>query len=408
VAVKLSQGVGVVPWGIGGDLPFPEVHAGTVKGYNSSGQAVSLILDSHSGNFYRIGQKEIWQDKVRSYGQGTNINGMVRAKEHISPDSEESMLEHIESRMVMRPYKESYKGQSGYTNAGFLENHLVQLKMFSNGNTDVPISKLKNVEQYGDYVHGARVEAKRLQHQIETSTAAWRIVRIRQLMLVINKVTPDGVGGVRTENLIQKMFSGQDLWITRDSVKPLMNRATGIEATGVYSSLVTGPDEKSNSALGMITTNLIAYTLSLLAYPSSLTFWIGDLSDQRIEYADDYIIMKVVYGSTCYFEFETSSPAWSESVNLSWDGNDWVFIAITSDGLNFYVYENGVLKGVIPMPAHLSSGYGGAATITCYATLCSVYDIRRIPRQIGPDALQWYYDDVINNNGSGGLLPIMR
>ena len=407
LAVKPGHGVGIVEWGIGGDMPFPEAYTGAVKGYDADSQAISLVLDFSSGQFYRIGQNKVWQDKIGSYGQGVEINSMVRFKEHISGDNEESMLEHVETRMVMRPYDEDYKGQSGHTDAGFRENHNVSLKMFADGDTDNPVSKLKYVHQYGDYVHGERVEAKRLQHQVEMSTAAYRITRVRQLLQNINKVTPDEVGGIRTENLYQRMFRGQDLWISRDSVTPLMNRATGTAATGSYSSLVTGPDSKSNSAIALLDTSDIEASLSQLSLPNTLSFWAGDLISEGFTFSfedlsgNDFDI-KVSKSTTVIVTF--SHLAWEESVELAWDGNDWALITISSDGLDLFVYENGVLKGIVTSPI---SSYGGTLNIVGN-TMGSVFDIRRIPRQIKSEALQWYYDDVVNNEGDGGLLPVMR
>jgi PKD repeat protein len=399
LAIKKNQGVGIVEWGIGGDWPFCEAYAGCVKGYDSSNQGVSLIIDRREGRFFRLG--DFWRDKIGSYGQGIEINNMVRIREHIG-DSEEDMLEHIESRVGMRPYDEDNKGQSGYTDAGFLENHRVELKMFSDGDTDTPVAKLKSVQQYGDYVFGKRIEAKRIQLQAEMSTAAYRIPFFKQLIQTINKITPDEVGGIRTESLYQRMFRGQDLWITRDSVTPLKNRATGNEATGDYNTLVSGPDGKAYSAIALVNGSNIGLTLSQLSLPCTLNFWVGDLIGNGITLSFDLFEIEIIKSGTV--SVTLGHMAWSESVALEWDGTGWVMITLSSDGVDFFVYENGVLKGIVTPTI---SNYGGAFNITGN-NIASIYDIRRVPRQIGPEALQWYYDDVVNGEGDGGLLPIMR
>ena len=406
LAIKPSQGIGIVEWGIGGDLPFPESDAGTAKGYGNDNQAISLILDSSSGRFYRVGIKEVWKDKINSYGQGIDIDNMIRIKEHIGVGGESSMVEHIESHIHQRPYDEDYKNQSGYTSAGFLENHSVQLKMFANGDTDTPIAKLKNVNQYADNVFGKRVEAKRLQLQVEMSTAAYRIVKVSQLLQNIDKVTPDDIGGIRTENLYQRMFRGQDLWITRDSKRPLMNRATGLDVSGNYNSLGTGPDGVANSAIVLNSANNINYILSQIASPSTISFWLGNISS-------GVFVIDIFFGDFT-LEFRKGSNisvfiynTWSSllgTVQFEWTGAGWALITISSDGNDLFIYENGVLKGIIADPFVT---YGNICGLVPYKDV-SIYDIRRIPRQIGPEAIQWYYDDVINNEGSGGLLPIMR
>ncbi|MCK5605735.1 PKD domain-containing protein, partial [Candidatus Pacearchaeota archaeon] len=410
VAIKPNHGVGIVPWGIGGDFPFPEAEVGTVKGLNKANQAISLILDNRTGRFYRIGVKEVWQDKVDRYGNGTDINSEIRIKEQVGKKGEEDMIEHVESHIHVRPNEESDKNRSGYTSLGFLENHRVNLKLFANGDSVTPIAKLDNVAQYGDYIFGKRVENKRLQLQIETTTSSFKITRFRQILNNIDKVTPEGIGGIRSETNYQELFKGKDLWITRDSKNPLMNRAVGTDVSGSYDSLVTGPDAKSNSALSFLGGDTLTATLSQKSLPSTVSFWLGDLTTVGDIFkfdtagADDFIIRITQPGAT--FVRLTNDAAWTHDVQLSWVGSGWVLIAITLDSTNLYVYENGVLKGIIPTPAWLTT-YGGVVDMVG-AAVVSMFDIRRIPRQLIPDVLSWYYDDVVNNSGSGGTLPIMR
>jgi len=410
VAIKPNHGIGIVPWGIGGDFPFPEAEVGTVKGLNKANQAISLILDNRTGMFYRIGVKDIWKDKVDSYGNGTEIDSVIRVKENIGARGEEAMVEHVESHIQIRPNEETDKNRSGYTADGFLENHRVNLKMFANGDTNTPVAKLNNVSQYGDYIFGKRVENKRLQLQIETTASSFRLIKVKQNINNIDKVTPEGIGGIRSETNYQELLKGKDLWITRDSKSPLMNRALGTDVTGIYNSLITGPDGKSNSALSFLGGDTLTTNLSQRSLPSTISFWLGDLTTVgdifKFDTAgvDDFIVRIVQPGAT--FVRLTNDGVWTQDVQLSWIGSGWVSIAIALDSTNLYVYENGVLKGIIPTPVWLTT-YGGVVNMVG-AAVVSMFDIRRTPRLLIPDVLLWYYDDVINNSGSGGTLPIMR
>lgn len=408
LAVTPNQGIGIVEWS--GDLPFPEAGIGTTKGFNKKNEAISLILDNRTGQFYRIGLKEIWQDKVGVYG-GSEISTFILLKENIGITGEEAMVEHVESHIHSRPFDESYKGQSGYDNYGFRDKHRVNLKIFANGNTDNPVSKLKNIKQYGDLVFGKRVQNKRLQLKIETTTSAFRITRVRQLIQNTDKLTPYGISGVRTESEFQRLFRGMDLWLSRDSKKPIMNRCTGTDLTGSYNSLTTGPDQKSNSALYFGATDYLTVTLSQKTFPSVLSFWVGDISGYSniLQFSTPtgsfYVSINL---STGYYAGVSDDPTTTNNQHalLEWNGTGWVLITIYIDGTNIYIYENGVLKGVIPQFAWLTS-YGGA-TVIAQTVAMSLFDIRRIPRKVSSDAIQWYYDDVINNYGNGGLLPILR
>ena len=194
----------------------------------------------------------------------------------------------------------------------------------------------------------------------------------------------------------------------RDSKRPIMNRATGLDITGSYSSLVTGPDGKSNSALEFLVAQTLTTTLSQVALPTTLNFWIGNMVAvgdlfNFVTPTSNFIVRIVQPGDTF---LRLTNGVWTQDTQLEWTGNGWVMISVSSDGVNLYVYENGTLRGIIPVPVFLTT-YGGTVTIVGMASI-SMFDIRRIPRMVVSDALQWYYDDIINNDGGGGLLPIMR
>ena len=70
-----------------------------------------------------------------------------------------------------------------------------------------------------------------------------------------------------------------------------------------------------------------------------------------------------------------------------------------------YVYENGTLKGLVPVPGWLTS-LGGVVDMVGASDL-SMFDIRRVLEKLGSNAIQWYYNEVITYNGEQ-VLPVMR
>ena len=119
--------------------------------------------------------------------------------------------------------------------------------------------------------------------------------------------------------------------------------------------------------------------------------------------ANNFIIRIVTPG--IYIRL-TNDAGWTQDVLLEWSGVGWVYIAIVIDTVNIYVYENGVLKGIILVPGWLPS-YGG--TIAMIGTsIISIFDIRRVKEKLSSSSIQWYYNDIINYNGDGGVLPLMR
>jgi hypothetical protein len=184
-----------------------------------------------------------------------------------------------------------------------------------------------------------------------------------------------------------------------------MNRYDGELMTGTYDTLITGPDGVSNSAMQIDASDTITDTLPVISLVSSVSFWQGNPTGNFFITIGNLEITTYRFGGVINLDLAWNSVGFfDEPLNAGYTG--WALITITCDGTNFYIYENGVLLHIVAVPGGATT-YGGALTITAGSDV-SIFDIRRIPRQVGSEALQWYYDDVVNNEGNGGLLPIMR
>ena len=397
-AVVAKQGSGIVEWG-GDDWVWPEGLVGTCKGLSRDGTTVALVLNRKNGRFYQVGIPELWQDRVSSYG-GSEIPCRLRIKEHLARAGEMMMIEHRETHITIRPYSEDYRGQPGYTDDGLRDTQNITLKIFKDGEQNTPWAKVQNAPIYGDLMYGKRPKGKRLQAEIETTSSGFRITEVQQ----IHENCDERVGpkyAVSAESNWQREFATPDLWLCRNRQHPLRNRGTGFDLVGAYATLPTGPDGIVQSAIAVSGTPIQA-TLPMIQN-GTLGIWLG--------------LMGMVGGVWKFPQFEVSvvsiggtyllritNGVWIHDQALTWNGYDWVFLAI-SFGLQYIkVYENGALKVAIPRPAGLVS-FGGVAEVAT-GMVASIFDVRRAPREISASALSYYYDNVVN--GGGDILPMQR
>jgi hypothetical protein len=408
-AMAPNQGVGAAVWH-GDQWLWPTAYTGTCKGFDAGGNTLSLVLNNGNGRFYRIGVKDVWQDRVGAYG-GSDIPCSFKLKEHVAPPGEYQEIEHIESHIHMRPFWEKNRSESGFTSEGFLSNYALGLQMYENGEPTTPSAKLQQVPRYGDYVMRERVEARRLQLEVLIDVSSWRCIMAQQRMVGIDKAAgPDF--DYPSETNWQYEFRTPDLWLSRDSARPTLNRATGSNFSGTHDVFGIGPDGYSNTALNFaVGQGLFATGCALLASDFTLSLWVGNIGPTpitlwRMDVSDGntLTIRLVLIGATYAIQWNDGTTG--DTRTLSWNGVGWVHIAVERNGVTLRVFENGVQLSATPM-IDATLGYGGTVYFA-ENSICTIFDVRRVARAISAAALAYYYDDVVNNNGNGGLLPIRR
>lgn len=409
-AMKPKEGVGGCEWG-GDNWIWPTAYAGTCKGFTDAGETVSLVMDNHNGRFYQIGIAEQWKDRYGAYEKHHDIACRFKIKEHIAEAGEYQEIEHIESHVHMRPFWETNRSLGGFTADGFLDAYALGLRMYENGDPVTPLAKLQEVPRYGDYVYRKRVEARRLQLEVLLDTSAWRCIKVQQRFMPIDKAAaPDY--DYPPEVQWQQEFGTPDLWLTRDSFKPTMNYATGVVFAGTHDTFAIGPDGYANTGLNFaVAQGLYASNCAYINGDMTLGLWIAGIGAAPITLWR----MNVDNGATLLVTIDNIAGVyavrWNDGTNgdtrtLAWAGASWVFIAVEKSGATLRVFENGVQLSLTPL-IDATLGYGNTIYFA-ENSICSIFDVRRTPRAISTEALQYYYDDVVNNAGNGGFLPIRR
>jgi PKD repeat protein len=404
LAQTANQGVSVTEYG-GERWIWPTAYVGTCKGYTEANDTVSLVMDNFTGKFYRVGISDLWKDRLNWPYGGYDIPCRLKLKEQTGEAGEFEEIEHVESHIHIRPYWEDNRNKPGFNSDGFVDGFEMDLQMYENGEPTTPSAKIQNVPRYGDYVYRRREEARRLQMEILTNASSWRIVRIQQHMLSIDKKSGPLIDNP-VEPQFQREFRTPYFWISRDKSRPLLNRATGRTCTGTYDLLLAGPDMIAKSAIAFAPADSLSDTIADLSSDFTVAVWLNGIVGYPCVV---FSILKGVLNLT----LSVSAAGYIrlfDGVNLftapiSWIGAGWVYVAWQRDGNYVRFFENGVQSTYQTLTDH-SLVYGGTVSMPVSSTVI-VFDPRIIPRAISADALLYYYQKVLKDYRNE-VLPIVR
>ena len=399
------QGVGMVEWG-GEKWLWPEAYEGACNGHTEENETITLVLDTVSGKFYRIGVEEQWLDRLDNIGYtkgfGHEIESYIKLKENISNQGEQLDILHNESYVHFRPFNEEDRNlPANNPDNGFRDGFNVSAELFQDGQLGYS-TKIEKVPLKADYIFPKKMQARRLQLLIRMATSSFRLISVGQRFVELEK-KPGPKDNTRSETLWQREFATPDLWISRDSSAPITNRASGVVASGSYNSLVPGPDQYEKSALFFGNADGLSLVLNTIG-ESTISFWINDLSATDItlfQFENGKSLKLEYFGDGYALVIETGLN--TIEIPLGWNGSEWTFIAVSFKSNEIRAYRDKNDFGVFKFDM---GNYGGATSMI--DEMCSMFDIRRVPRAISHDALNSYYDTIIEDRGDTGYLPVMR
>lgn len=337
-----------------GYWPMPETCGNVIKILDEDNYPHVLVLDYKDGCFYDITTRDgpsgsnlniLFTDKAAVDGTGGyDIEPEVLFKEDTG-EFENYTTEHLSSRFGLRPYKETYRDQTGYDSNGFPTDIEFTTKIFKDGEPTTETVLAEDISKSGEIVYDRKVEGHRLQTEFSANKSGFRLVNRKQTYITkdINE-NPDN--RLTTENTYQNTLSSPILWVTRGE-NYNYDRITGTEITGTYTQ-TTGPD-------GIVNTALIS---------TSVTF-------SNITNSNNKTLMFFVYGA--------------EPPTVTIGGNN-VNVTLYSNynGWRLYYATNVTYTGSL---------------IISNATPIYLYDIRVYTTDVS-SAMRYYYNDVIDNKAN--------
>lgn len=406
-AVKPLQGIGVVPWG-GQYWLWPEVYVGTAKGFDAANEPVSIVFNNATGQFFRIGIPDLWQDRVGAYA-AYDIPTRIRFRELISRGGEMEQIIHREHHAHLRPYYEDNRSVSGFNRDGFLENFAVTGRLFFDGEPTTPGAILQRVLRLADYAFRQHRRVRRVQFELETNKSAYRGVGTQANIEELDKKPPPPENR-KAETGWQMEFRTPDIWVSRNSTEPTQNRATGLELTGAYDILTDGPDSRGGTAMAFapaqglnVTLDFTANNFTILVWLAQMATYPGTIWQFTTSTGGTLLVQILDIGGELYARFNDGVNLFTQL--LSWNGLSWMLLTVQKEGDVVRFFENNALLGNHNMIDN-SIGYGGASMIINGATV-TIADARRVPRAVSLPAIQDYYRAVTQEEGKG-YLPVMR
>lgn len=385
-AVKTLQGQGITP--VSGRWVWPPLIAATAKGTNENHENISLVINSDTMEIFQIGIPELWTDRAGGYDEA-EIECEAFFPEITARRGEHENVRHIETHVPMRSWDEkNYRGKAGYTSDGFRVGHELSLEIFEGGEQIVPTTKLMKVEREGDYAFLKEVEATRMQIKLKYSTSAFRTTKCETHCQEIDHRTPPQLN-YYPEKVYQKEFSSPDIWFSRNKTSMQMNRADGTLWTGAGTT-AAGPDGKSASAFNSTgLSGVVAYTIA----DFTISGWMMGDGVLFFGHVQGGVSVTVdVIADTVRFTDGIDTVNFPMTPSVAWR-----HLAVVRSGSTILIYENGRLRISQPLTGLLA--YGG----NCTVGNGTVFDIRRYSRAISGDALYYYYDGILKDEG--GFLP---
>jgi hypothetical protein len=202
----------------------PDAQAAAVAhGLDPTGKRITIVEDARTGYFYEIGIAEQWLDRADDDGNGHEIP--TRAALPTIADGYK-WQKHLETHLAMRCWKSGYRGADGFTKDGFKPEHRVSLKIYEDGEIIDEASALQDINRNGDYAYLKKVEARRIQEVIETTTSAYKVSQV-----VVKVQTSDRealpVDNDPVEVKHQREWRTAVIHLSRNLPYPAYNRADG-------------------------------------------------------------------------------------------------------------------------------------------------------------------------------------
>jgi len=402
-AVTQQQGVGMVEWG-GVNWLWPEAYVGTCNGYDIYNETISLVMDTYSGMHFRIGIPEQWLDRLMNLDYlrgGYEIPTWFRLPENTSKQGEFQDIEHNESYVYMKPFYKEDKNKDGYRDDGFRDEFQVGGVIYE-GQKIVHSDDLKRVPLEADWVFRKKLKARQLQLEINTTTSSYRCTGVQE-RVVEHDAKPGPLLNTKTETTLRREFKTPDFWIARNSQNPLVNRATAFTVTGSYDYLSEGPDKYSKSAIVFGASDGLTIDLNTVTESTILQWVKSPVGNVSLWSFDGNQSIRLHYEKNEWV-VDINNGHETLEVGLDWDGNSWILLTIKTSGDMVRVYKN---KTDMGWHKFRFGSYGRNAAFMNNSQ-AEVYSIRRLPRTVSKDAIDDYYESVIEHRGNRGYEPVYK
>lgn len=379
--------------------PRPEAVVGTCQVVDDNGDTRQLVLDAYTWRWFELGADDQWQDAEDSYA-GTEIESEILFRKNVPAIRAAAKLKHSQSHLFLAPWDTYVRNTTRYDENGYPRTMEIDLFVRKDGGiTDDAVAK--ETPRKGQLVFDRHIESESLQEGCRIRGAPWRLPEVQMWYKQIDTAAPPALKQM-SEKTWAAEFSGPLLWLTRD-VDPTIDHASAASFGGSYSSVTTGPDSLSRSAV---------------LFGSGDAFWLSSIGTVSGDFAL-YTWVKNPTSGTNLFTFANGGQLRMSQSGGSWllnwnDGSNdidfmlptaptaWTQLVVMRSGDNLVCYQNGALVNTVAL-SNPNQSYSGRVTL---GSSCALFGARVLGSALTADAILWAYNDVTQNSANSTEPPL--
>jgi PKD repeat protein len=397
----------------GFDWLWPQSDVGTQIGYDEQRQELALVCDEKTQEIYQINDPEVWRDREGYRYGGNVIKRQIWEKAHRALAGEHETIKANEFHVILKPYDYANRGAPGFNATGYPTGAKLDMGMFLDGEQRLPEASATGIPENGDIVFDHPFEARSMQPRYTMYGAPYYLT---QFISNYSDVDKAGSPSQRTmlEDGYQVELSSMPLFRITRNFNPYRNVATSRDATrgAVSDTAAEGPDGKTYSALLFYGAGAFLRDTTPHQTPNGpeerinsdfgAMAWVNSMFTNSTLFVVGSLTIQVTIVAGVYAIVVTDGINPALTATLAFTGGVWTHLAIVRSGMEWRVYENGVL--VTRQAIVTVVDYGSTILFGNNAAMLAA-DICVLPRAPSADALVYYHNDVVNRGGKVCLPP---
>ena len=361
------------------------------KFYDTLKREIILALDSKTQREYQLNDEDTWRDRRGTY-EGNIIDSEMHQKAHYSNEGEHVPIRHIEHHLQIKSIdRKNMQNQPGYDSVGLPIDFEVDNQLYQDEEPFSPIKTARDIQPDGDLVFPDKAEARNLQLRTIFRGAPYLCTGVIPYYETVDK-QQSPLLRVMSEDGYQANISGTPLFHV--SRTPMLNLATGADATGTYAAVITGPDGK-RSALNFGAGDTVYDNCpqgQSVSGDFSVYLWVRNVLATPIQLYAFQNLSVEIHDAAGIYQLHINHNGELFQTDLEFAGVDWAMITVVREGLNIRAYENKTLLDTFVTALAVDMGN------TLYfapAGQMGMFDPCVVPRALSLADITYYYDDII-------------
>jgi hypothetical protein len=378
-----------------GGWPYPSGIAGTCQVIDSSENRRQLVMDSNTWRRYELGRRNQWLDGEDSYG-GSEVESEILLREHTPPVGATAKLKHGQSHGRLKPWDKETRNTTRYDEHGFPRT-LERDVFYRTDSGIIDNAVVKNVPRKAQIVSDRHIESEFVQVGYRFRGAPWRLTQTQQWYRQLDTAGAPPIK-VMSEYEWGEEWLSRALWMAR-AVTAGTNYVTGEAFGGSIAGQVAGPDGITGSAVNFGATGSYWADIANQAGDFTLSMWVMGPVTSTLN------LFRIATGGLIV-TLDADSVEFDDGVNnveCTVAPTEWTMITLVRSGSNLIVYANGSVANTYAL-TDPTIVYGGRATIGGAGVVG--YDAQILTRAVSADAIEYAYNDVIENEGNSVGWPM--